>query len=191
MNINIIKSLLFIIVLIFIYEAYKNILKIKEMGHMYVENFSCQSEKLKKNNPFLVNIEEDNSTEYSSFKPYRPDYPMYGNRLYSYQEGQYRNNMDKLNIERIKNILMRNKNLSEHQRDKLKEELKLEEWRSYLFKQKKNDNTPRLENDIRTDYDPDIGGCQRLWHECGSRNQIYKYYKNPESYNNYTKNTQY
>lgn len=182
MYINIIKSLLFIIVLIFINEVHKNIRKIKEIASKNIETFSCQSEKIRNNNTFLVDVKDDDTLEYTSFKPYRPDYPMYGNRFYSHQEGYYRNNMDKINIERIKNTLIRNKNLSKTQKEKLEKELKLEEWRNYVFKRNKNDKTSRLENDIRTDYDPNIMGCQRMWYECGSRNKNYKNYKNLDTY---------
>ena len=182
MNINIIKSLLFIIVLIFIYEAYKNILKIKDNGSKFIETFSCQSEKIKKNNSFLVDVIDDNTSDHTGFKPYRPDYTKYGNRLYSYLEGHYRNNMDNINLQKIRNTLQNNTQLSKFQKEKLKKELDIEDWKSYSFKNKKNDNTARLENDIRTDYDPNIIGCQRMWQECGSRNNLHNYYKNYHSY---------
>ena len=48
MEINIIKSLLFLILIIFVNESYKNILKIKEIGSKYIESFSCETERLKK-----------------------------------------------------------------------------------------------------------------------------------------------
>ena len=47
-QINIIKPLLFIILIIFINEAYKNIIRIKETRLRNVERFSCETNKLKK-----------------------------------------------------------------------------------------------------------------------------------------------
>jgi len=181
-NINIIKSLLFIIVLIFLKEVYKNILKIKEFGTKHIESFSCQTGHLKKKNNFLVDIKDDSSTEHSAYKPYRPEFQHYGNRIYSYQEGYHRNQQDTLNVERIKKTLSENKKLTKRQREQLQQELTLEEWKKYIFKKTKTDNTQRNENDIRTDYEPNNLGCQRMWLECGSRNNYHLRYKTPESY---------
>lgn len=225
MEINIIKSLLFIILIIFVNEAYKNILKIKEVGSKHIENFSCETERLKKNNPFLVNIKEDSTTEHIAYKPYHPNISHYGNKLYSIEEGYRRNKQDEKNIKNIKNYLNDNIFFEPNQdiyqyggvnqskesnskdiklygenynkrinykiptkREKIENELKLHDWRNYIFENQKNDGTDRLENDIRTDYNPNIIGFQRRWEEYGSRNKIHKYYKDPTLYQKQYKN---
>jgi len=212
MEINIIKSLLFIILILFVNEAYKNILKIKETGYKNIEAFSCETEKLKNNNPFLVDISEDNTINHSAFRPYRPNISHFGNRLYSIDEGYRRNEQDLNNINNIRKVLQENKFLEPEQeiykhtvdenddeimseesiknfdynvlqkKDKLEKELELQKWRKYLFKNRKTDGTQRLENDIKTDYNPNIIGYQRRWQEYGTRNKIHQYYKNPDMY---------
>lgn len=220
MEINIIKSLLFLILLIFVNETYKNILKIKEIGSKHIESFSCETERLKNYNPFLVNIEDDNSTQHIAYKPYHPNISHYGNKLYTIEEGQLRNIQETKNIENIKDYLNNNNNFNEldqsiyqyggvNQSDeltatdkklygenydkkinykiltrkgKIENELKLHDWRNYIFENKKTDGTDRLENDIRTDYNPNIIGFQRRWEEYGTRNKIHNYYKDPELY---------
>jgi hypothetical protein len=212
MEINIIKSLLFLILIIFINEAYKNILKITEIRDKNIEEFSCETERLKNNNQFLVDIKDDNSIEHSAFRPYRPNVSHFGNRLYSIEEGYSRNIQDLNNIQNIKKALQENEFLEptqeiyEHtvkkndktekseesiknfeynilnKRDKLEKELELQKWRDYAFKRRKTDGTERLDNDIRTDYDPNVIGYQRRWQEYGTRNKIHQYYKDPDSY---------
>jgi hypothetical protein len=211
MEINIIKSLLFIILILFINEAYKNILKIKETGYRNVEAFSCETEKIRNNNPFLVDIKEDNSNEHVAYEPYRPNISHYGNRLYSIEEGQRRNNQDLNNIDNIRKALDENEFLEPREeiylhtvseednteaeesiknfefnilqkRDKLERELNLQKWRQYNFEKVKPDGTQRLENDIRTDFNPNIIGYQRRWEEYGTRNKIHNYYRNPDLY---------
>ena len=166
-QINIIKPLLFIILIIFINEAYKNIIRIKETRLRNVERFSCETNKLKKNNPFLVNVIDDDTDEHSAYKPMTPDSIYYGNRFYSNKEGLRRNKIENNNILAIKKLLQ-NPELSEYQKDKIKNELKLYEWRDYIYKTKKSDGSPRLINDIKTDYNPNIIGFQksmgRIWY---------------------------
>jgi hypothetical protein len=213
MEINIIKSLLFLILIIFINEAYKNILKIKETGYKNIEAFSCETEKIKNNNPFLMDIKDDNTIDHSGFRSYRPNISQYGNRLYSIEEGHRRNEQDLNNIANIKKALVENEFLEPdteiyhhtvseenenvvveeesiknfdynilQKRDKLENELGLQDWRNYVFKNRKTDGTQRLENDIITDYNPNIIGFQRRWQEYGTRNKIHQYYKNPNMY---------
>ena len=197
----------------FVNEAYKNILKMRETGYKNIESFSCETEKLKNDNTFLVDVKDDNSINYSAFRSYRPNISHYGNRLYSIEEGYRRNKQDLNNINNIKKALRENEFLESEQeiyhhtvseeeennvvaeesirnfdynilqkRDKLEKELELQDWRDYVFKNKKADGTQRLENDIRTDYNPNIIGYQRRWQEYGSRNKIHQYYKNPNLY---------
>ena len=219
MEINIIKSLLFLILIIFVNEAYKNILKIRETGNRNVEAFSCETERINKNNRFLVDIINDNTVNHTAFRPFKPNISHYGNRLYSIEEGYRRNNQDLNNNHNIKKALDENEFLEPeeeiylhtvseedeevvpeesiknfeynilHKRDKLEKELELQDWRDYVFKKRKTDGTQRLENDIRTDYNPNFIGYQRRWQEYGTRNKIHQYYKNPDlyfkQYNNY------
>lgn len=219
MEINIVKSLLFLILIIFVNEAYKNILKIRETGNRNIEAFSCETEKINKNNKFLVDIKDDNTINHIAFRPYKPNISHYANRLYSIEEGYRRNNQDLNNILNIKKALQENEFLEPEQeiylhtvseeeeevipeesiknfdynilqkRDKLEKELELQDWRDYVFKKRKTDGTQRLENDIRTDYNPNVIGYQRRWQEYGTRNKIHQYYKNPDlyfkQYNNY------
>ena len=219
MEINIVKSLLFLILIIFVNEAYKNILKIRETGNRNIEAFSCETEKINKNNKFLVDIKDDNTINHTAFRPYKPNISHYANRLYSIEEGYRRNNQDLNNILNIKKALQENEFLEPEQeiylhtvseeeeevipeesiknfdynilqkRDKLEKELELQDWRDYVFKKRKTDGTQRLENDIRTDYNPNVIGYQRRWQEYGTRNKIHQYYKNPDlyfkQYNNY------
>ena len=219
MEINIVKSLLFLILIIFVNEAYKNILKIRETGNRNIEAFSCETEKINKNNKFLVDIKDDNTINHIAFRPYKPNISHYANRLYSIEEGYRRNNQDLNNILNIKKALQENEFLEPEQeiylhtvseeeeevipeesiknfdynilqkRDKLEKELELQDWRDYVFKKRKTDGTQRLENDIRTDYNPNVIGYQRRWKEYGTRNKIHQYYKNPDlyfkQYNNY------
>lgn len=211
MEVNIVKSLLFLILIIFVNEAYKNIIKIEETGSKNIEAFSCETDKLKNDNTFLVDVKDDNSLNHSAFRSYRPNISHYGNRLYSIEEGYRRNNQDLNNINNIRKALQNNEFLDSDQdiydhttsdeenviseesirnfeynilqkRDKLEKELELQNWRNYLFKNKKGDGTERLENDIRTDYNPNVIGYQRRWQEYGTRNKIHQYYKNPDSY---------
>ena len=180
-NINIIKPLLFIILIIFINEVYKNILKLQEIRIRNVEGFSCDTNMLKKNNPFLVDIKSDDSIEYSAYKPFTPSTKYYGNRYNSFKEGHRRNIIEEHNIKLIKNLL-NNPNLSDFQKDKIEKELKLYDWRNYIYKPTKNDGSPRLINDIKTDYDPNIIGFQRSWEEYGTRNNIHKNYADYDTY---------
>ena len=195
MEINIIKSLLFLILIIFVNEAYKNILKIRETGNRNVEAFSCETERINKNNRFLVDIINDNTVNHTAFRPFKPNISHYGNRLYSIEEGYRRNNQDLNNNHNIKKALDENEFLEPeeeiylhtvseedeevvpeesiknfeynilHKRDKLEKELELQDWRDYVFKKRKTDGTQRLENDIRTDYNPNFIGYQRRWQE--------------------------
>ena len=212
MEINIVKSLLFLILIIFVNEAYKNILKIRETGNRNIEAFSCETEKINKNNKFLVDIKDDNTINHIAFRPYKPNISHYANRLYSIEEGYRRNNQDLNNILNIKKALQENEFLEPEQeiylhtvseeeeevipeesiknfdynilqkRDKLEKELELQDWRDYVFKKRKTDGTQRLKNDIRTDYNPNVIGYQRRWQEYGTRNKIHQYYKNPDLY---------
>lgn len=203
----IVKSLLFIIICIYIYETYINFIKQKEeyfsnntkeifndipkeyldIKHTIKNNCKHWENNQKKLilQSYIPPPDESLDTPYSSrFKPllYNKNQKYYWNPHYLIEEGQRRYLDDKKNLNTLKQ-----KYDEEQDPDKkeiLKNELSLYNWQNYIFKEKNNKNEQRDMPDIITDYYPDIIGQPRPWIERHShltdytRKEIDSIYKN-------------
>lgn len=193
----IVKSLLFIIVCIYVYETYTNFIKQKEeyfsnntkeifndipkeyldIDHTIQNN--CKHWNNNKNKLILQSYippsDESLDTPYSSrFKPllYNKNQKYYWNSHYLIEEGQRRYLDDKHNLD-----ILKQKYDAEQDPDKkeiLENELSLYDWQNYIFKRKNNKNEQRDMPDIITDYYPDIIGQPRYWVERHSHLTDYK-----------------
>jgi len=201
---TIIKSLLFIIICIFVYETYKIMLKMTEeyftIGNTnfinnernndneyneadtyYYKSFKpLEKERQKyKKAEYIPNYWNRDSldTLYSkSFKPleYNKDRAYYWRRDKLVEEGIRRHNDDLKEIKKIQ-VLFDNET-NEEKKEKLKTELDLSKWKANIFKNKdKTTKLSRDKRDIITDYYPEEIGLQRPWIERHSHVPDYSY----------------
>ena len=167
----IIKSLLFIILCIFVYETYKTILKMTE-EYFTMENTNFINNKIN-------SATEYNSLDtlyYKSFKPleYDEDRAYYWRRDKLVEEGIRRNQADLKKIQNLQTLF--ENETDEKNKKKLQDELDLYKWRDSILKSKdKNTGLSRDKRDIITDYYPEEIGLQRPWIERHSHLPNYSY----------------
>lgn len=198
----IIKTLLFIIVCLFVYESFINLSKMSEeyFTNLDIEkqdkfvNLSNDSNKndisktiaincknWKNNiNKIMVNKPEPNETldtpYYAQFKPLEYD----SNRKYYWranmlvQEGKRRSSDDEIEISKVQDLF--NKETDPEKKQILEDELKLFKWRKYILSLKNPDTKlDRDMRDITTDYFPEEIGMSRPWIERHSHIPDYSY----------------
>lgn len=186
--INIIKALLFIIVLIFITESFNIIHKLYNSwsSELFTDPTSTPEHTT---NPFTEFKKDkdcskwrDDTTEYAAFKPllYNPNTEYYYNREYAILEGIRRHNDVKVKLKLLKDEYDKAKD--ENIKKIINDELKTYKWdlENYALSPTMPNGEKRLDNDIITDYRPDEIGCNRPWIECHSHFPPYSllYYKN-------------
>jgi hypothetical protein len=197
----IIKSLLFIIVCIFVYETYNTLTKMTEEYFINLnpnnEKFVSLGEDLEKNDiaktiainckewPSKVsrimtnkepNVETLDTPYYARFKPlaFNPNRKYYWNPHKLVNEGKRRSKDDENEIEAIK-VKFDNEN-DPDKKQILQDELNLYKWRENILALKdKETNLDRDMRDITTDYYPDEIGLVRPWIEIHSHIPDYSY----------------
>jgi len=186
----IIKSLLFVITLIFLYETIQTLYKLKE--EYFTESFvslkkqnnpnanklndisktiaiNCKEYPKKKNtiqtyepiNPIMLD-----TTEYVRFKPleYNPNRKYYFRRDILIPEGIRRKMDDEKEIEKIKKLYDTEKDPTK--KEILQDNLDLFKWRkNILAREDQNNGEPRSIRDIISDYYPEEIGMVRIWKE--------------------------
>jgi len=204
-----VKSLLFIIILIYIYESYKkclilykkyqdtktkNLFKVKEnfnnLNNELKENYKNYSDsflilpkynnkkdKLNKkcNDIFLqesVNEDSDFSSKYQW--NYDDSLKYYYNLKNSVNEGR---RLEKIRINKLNELKkkLNDSSLSINDKNKIENEIKINQWKSYIFKKENDKNVERDRADIITDYDPNLIGCVRPYMNCTSNIQDLSY----------------
>jgi len=189
----IVKSLLFIIVCIYVYETISNLIKQKEeyfsnkevfntneyKGINYTIQQNCKHWDKNKNKLILQTYkpESNNSldTPYSAqYKPllFNKNRKYYYNPHYLIEEGQRRYLDDKKDLDKLQKEYDIETN--EERKQILSNELSLYKWQNYIFKEKNSQGVQRDMPDIITDYYPDIIGQPRPWIERHSHLPDYK-----------------
>jgi len=186
----IIYSLLFIIILIFVYETVQRLFKLRE------EYFSNARDHFIANplptNPSLADISKTiainckayparansiqsvdmspNSAEldtpyYARFKPleYDPKRLYYFRRDILVPEGWRRSADDDAEIARVQSLY--DKETDPAKKQILQDELDLFNWRGGILKEEDGNCNPRSMRDLTTDYYPAEIGMQRIWRE--------------------------
>lgn len=186
----IVYSLLFIIVLIFIYETIQRLFKLREeyfsnARDHFVSNplpsdlaladisktiaINCKAYPARVNSIQAADI-SPNSGEldtpyYARFKPLEYD----ANRLYYFRrdilvpEGWRRSADDDKEIARVQSLY--NQETDPAKKEILQDELDLFNWRTNILAEKNTKGEPRSMQDITTDYYPFEIGMQRIWRE--------------------------
>ena len=200
----IIKSLLFIIVCIFVYETFRTLTKMTEEYFSNQENINLRKEQFvslgsdpikndisktiainckkypsKKNSLMLFKPEPDESLDtpfYAQFKPleYNPKRKYYWRSNKLVEEGKRRSLDDEADIEKVKKLL--DKETDPYKQQIYQEELSLSKWRKNILANK--DSVSKLDRgmrDITTDYFPDEIGMNRHWIERNSHIPDYSY----------------
>lgn len=111
----------------------------------------------------------DNTTEYSSYDNYSLLTPeekqLYFNRNYLVEEGMRRNQLQDINLERLREQI--NYTDNDIIKNDMENIISNNQWRNYIFKNiNPQTNQIRSRQDITTDYNPNIIGCPRQWMEC-------------------------
>lgn len=158
----IIKSLLFIIVCLFLYETYKNTLQMTEEYFTMLDN--------------NINDNTLDTPYYKRFKPleYNKDRSYYWRRDKLVEEGIRRNQYD---LQKIYNLQTSFENETDEKKKKeLQDELDLYKWRDSILETKDNNTgLSRDKRDIITDYYPEEIGQPRVWMERHSHIPDYSY----------------
>ena len=158
----IIKSLLFIIVCLFLYETYKNTLQMTEEYFTLLDN--------------NINDNTLDTPYYKRFKPleYNKDRAYYWRRDKLIKEGIRRNQDD---LKQIQNLQTSFENeIDEKKKKELQDELDLYKWRDSILESKdKTIGLSRDKRDIITDYEPEEIGLPRVWMERHSHIPDYSY----------------
>ena len=158
----IIKSLLFIIVCLFLYETYKNTLQMTEEYFTLLDN--------------NINDNTLDTPYYKRFKPleYNENREYYWRRDKLVEEGIRRNQYD---LQKIHNLQTSFENETDEKKKKeLQDELDLYKWRDSILETKdKNTSLSRNKRDIITDYYPEEIGQPRVWMERHSHIPDYSY----------------
>jgi hypothetical protein len=186
----IIYSLLFIIILIFVYETVQRLFKLREeyfsnARDHFVANplptdpsladisktiaINCKAYPSKANAIQSADI-SPNSPEldtpyYARFKPleYDPTRLYYFRRDILVPEGWRRSADDDREIARVQSLY--NKETDPVKKEILQDELDLFNWRGAILKEDDSNGNPRSMRDITTDYYPAEIGMQRIWRE--------------------------
>ena len=209
----IIKSLLFIILLIFIYETIQKTYKIYEeyFSSPFVSlstndnnkndiaktiAINCKLYPQEKNKIMTAKptpIDTLNTPYYSLYKPleYNPNRKYYWRRDILIPEGIRRSQDDDEEIKHVQDLNDAETDLTK--KEILQDELDLFKWRNYILQTTNpNNNEPRTMRDIITDYYPTEINMVRPWLEphshipdySNSLNKGYKTYNKPDEYYN-------
>lgn len=194
----IVKSLLFIIICLFVYETISSFIKQQQdyftnkddkeifedippeyldIDHSIKENCKKWSENY---NKIILQSYKPESNEsldtpyYSRFKPllYNKDRKYYWNPHYLIEEGQRRFTDDKKDLDQLK--LKYDTETDPNNKKILEDELALYDWQNYIYKPKNLKDEKRNMPDIITDYDPNEIGQVRSWLERHSHIPDYK-----------------
>ena len=199
-----IKSLLFIIVCIFVYETFNTLTKMTEEYFSNLENNNLEKEKFvslgsdplqndiaktiainckgypsKANSLMLFKPESDESLDtpfYAQFKPleYNPKRNYYWRSNKLVQEGQRRSLDDEDEIAKVKSLL--DKETDPDKQLVYQEELNLFNWRKNILANKDSvTDLDREMRDITSDYFPEEIGMNRPWIERHSHIPDYSY----------------
>ena len=158
----IIKSLLFIIVCIFLYETYKNTLQMTEEYFTLLDN--------------NINDNTLDTPYYKRFKPleYNKDRAYYWRSDKLVEEGIRRNQDDLQQIQNLQTSF--ESETDEKKKKELQDELDLYKWRDNILETKDNNTgLSRDKRDIITDYYPEEIGQPRVWMERHSHLPDYSY----------------
>jgi len=158
----IIKSLLFIIVCIFLYETYKNTLQMTEEYFTLLDN--------------NINDNTLDTPYYKRFKPleYNNDRSYYWRSDKLVEEGIRRNQDDLQQIQNLQTSF--ESETDEKKKKELQDELDLYKWRDNILETKDNNTgLSRDKRDIITDYYPEEIGQPRVWMERHSHIPDYSY----------------
>lgn len=180
----ILYSLIFIIIILYVYETFKDIklYQNKIKNHKYDndnlhENFDTndypQPEKNitglrdiinNKNYPPLQQCSLD-TTKFKSYAPllYNQARKLYFNRKHLDDEAIRQNNITHKQLEKIQKLYDTESN--QNIKKIYEAELALHKWKKYSFNKIDNNNTSRIDNDVITDYDYKVFGQQRVWDE--------------------------
>ncbi len=186
----IIYSLLFIIILIFVYETVQRLFKLREeyfsnARDHFIANplptdvsladisktiaINCKAYPARANSIQSVDITpnsaELDTTFYARFKPleYDPSRLYYFRRDILVPEGWRRSADDEREIARVQSLY--DKETDPTKKQILQDELDLFTWRKEILKEKDTNGNLRNMRDITTDYYPAEIGMQRIWRE--------------------------
>jgi len=207
----IIYSLLFIIILIFVYETVQRLFKLREeyfsnARDHFIANplpsdpsladisktiaINCKAYPAKANSIQAADISpnsgELDTTNYASFKPleYNPKRLYYFRRDILIPEGWRRSADDDIEIANVQSLY--NQETDPAKKEILQDELDLFNWRSTILAEKDKKGISRSMRDITTDYYPAELGMQRIWREPHSHIRDYSHELN-YGYNAYSK----
>jgi hypothetical protein len=181
----ILYSLTFIIIILFVYETFKNIKnynkKVREADEKSSENRFENFDTFDYPQPAknIVGVKDKlndeeyppyqicalDTTKYKSFAPllFVPKKKFYFSRENIEQEAVRLDNITKDKIKNVEEMLK--KETESGKRRIFEAELNLHKWRKYPFKEVDEFGVKRKENDILTDYLPEVFGQQRIWEE--------------------------
>lgn len=209
----IIYSLLFIIILIFLYETVQRLFKMREeyfsnARDHFITNplpsdpmmadisktiaINCKAALSNQANQIqssaadnLPDSGELDTPYYAQFKPleYNPKRLYYFRRDILVPEGWRRSADDDIEIARVKSLY--DKETDPTKKEILQDELDIFAWRSNILAEKDNRGTPRSMRDITTDYYPAEIGMHRIWREPHSHIRDYSHELN-NGYNAYS-----
>ena len=196
----IIYSLLFIIILIFVYETVQRLFKLREeyfsnARDHFVSNplpsdpsladisktiaINCKAYPAKANSIQAADISphpgELDTPYYAQFKPleYNPRRLYYFRRDILVPEGWRRSADDDKEIARVQSLY--NQETDPVKKEILQDELDLFNWRANILAEKDTKGEPRSMRDITTDYYPAEIGMQRIWREPHSHIRDYSH----------------
>lgn len=196
----IIKSLLFVIVCIFVYETFRTLNKMTEEYYTNLEHqekfvslgtdpdkndiaktiaINCKRYPNKVKAIMAYKPESNDSLDtpfYGQFKPleYNPKRKYYWRGDILIQEGKRRSLDDEKEIAKVQSLL--DNETDPNKQEFYEEELKLFKWRKNILA--KTDSVTKLDRDMRditTDYFPEVIGMNRPWIERHSHIPDYSY----------------
>ena len=175
-------SLTFIVILIFVYETYKNY---KLYHKKLVErrpstssetftdfDYPSPAENITGKHDFLNNEDYPpyqkcalDTTRSKAFAPLIHDASrkLYFSRRHLDQEGERQDSITKAQIAKVQDLF--DKETNPEIKKLYENELKLHKWRDYSFQETDKLGNQRMQHDITTDYVPGVFGQQRIWEE--------------------------
>ena len=165
-----VKALLFIILLLYIYDTYYDITKfidLKNKDHkLNINTHKHTTEDFTNYKYNYYNYDHNVNGGYKEFRPLHNKLRSFYNRNNLMHEGLRQNNYRIKNIECLEKLLEKD-NIDENLKENIREDLKTHKWRDHIFQDvNKSTKQMRDKSDIMTDYDPNIIGCPRRWMEC-------------------------
>lgn len=180
----ILYSLSFIVIIIFVYETFKNYKiyqkiyqkKIASSEHM-TESFDSLDYPSPASNVIgitdILNSEDYppyqdcalDTTHYKAFAPliYNPTRKLFFSRQHLEQEAVRQDDITQQQIAKVQ--ALSDKETNPDKKKLYDYELGFHKWRAYPFQQLDNLGNQRLQEDITTDYVPSVFGQQRVWQE--------------------------